>query len=80
MALFTCSSPPTTYCTPGKVDYKISQNNSLSMRYAVDRLRNSNVVVQTGLNVTPDDLTASTINNASLNVGLVSSLTPNLGK
>jgi hypothetical protein len=36
------------------------------------------VIVQTGSNVTPDDLTSSTINNASLNVGLVSSITPDL--
>ncbi len=62
----------------GKVDYKVSQNNTLSLRYAVDRLRQSNIIVQTGSNVTPDDLTASTINNASFNAGFVSSLTPNL--
>ena len=47
-------------------------------RYAVDRLRESNVIVQTGTNVSPDDLTASTINNASLNAGFVSALSPTL--
>jgi hypothetical protein len=62
----------------GKVDYKVSQNHTLSLRYAVDRLRQSNIIVQTGTNVTPDDLTASTINNASFNAGFVSSITPNL--
>ncbi len=62
----------------GKIDYKVSQNNTLSMRYAVDRFRSSNVIVQTGTNVTPDDLTSSTINNASFNAGFVSSLSPTL--
>jgi Carboxypeptidase regulatory-like domain/TonB dependent receptor-like, beta-barrel len=74
----TVQSPNNNLLYSGKVDYKISNNNSLSVRYAVDRFRSSNVIVQTGLNVTPDDLTSSTINNASINVGLVSSLKPNL--
>jgi hypothetical protein len=58
----------------GKIDYKISDNQSLTVRYAVDRFRISNQIVQTGLNVTPDDLTASINNNVNLNVGLVSNL------
>jgi hypothetical protein len=62
----------------GKIDYKIGSNHTLTARYAVDRLRITNQIVQTGANVTPDDLTAQTINNASVNVGLVSSLTPNV--
>jgi hypothetical protein len=74
----TVQQPTNNLLYSGKIDYKISQNNLLMARYAVDRLRDSNVIVQTGLNVTPDDLTSSTINNASLNVGLVSSITPNL--
>jgi hypothetical protein len=74
----TVQSPNNNLLYSGHVDYKISTNNSLSIRYAVDRFRTSNVIVQTGTNVTPDDLTSSTINNASLNVGVVSSLTPNL--
>ena len=74
----TVQSPNNNLLYSGKLDYKISENNSLSMRYAVDRFRTSNVIVQTGTNVSPDDLTSSTINNASINVGLVSSLTPNL--
>lgn len=58
----------------GKIDYKISDNHSLSVRYSVDRFRTSNQVIQTGLNVTPDDLNATLNNNASLNAGLVSNL------
>lgn len=58
----------------GKVDYKISDNHTLTVRYAVDRFRISNQIVQTGLNVTPDALTASINNNVNLNAGLVSNL------
>lgn len=74
----TVQSPNNNLLYSGKVDYKISENHLLTMRYAVDRFRSSNVIVQTGLNVTPDDLTSSTINNASINVGLVSTLRPTL--
>lgn len=74
----TVQSPNNNLLYSGKVDYKISQNNLLTMRYAVDRFRSSNVIVQTGLNVSPDDLTSQTINNASFNVGLVSTLRPTL--
>jgi hypothetical protein len=74
----TVQSPNNNLLYSGKVDYKISENELLTMRYAVDRFRSSNVIVQTGLNVTPDDLTSSTINNASLNIGLVSTLRPTL--
>ena len=74
----TVQAPVNNLLYSGKVDYKISTNNLLNVRYAVDRFRSSNVIVQTGSNVTPDDLTASTVNNASLNVGVVSSITPSL--
>ncbi|HLW54634.1 MAG TPA: TonB-dependent receptor [Candidatus Angelobacter sp.] len=74
----TIQQPVNNLLYSGKVDYKLSTNNQLSVRYAVDRFRSSNVIVQTGTNVTPDDLTASTVNNASLNVGWVSSITPTL--
>src|SRR5262249_53391684 len=73
----TVQQPTNNLLNSGKLDYKISDNNVLSARYAVDRLRDSNVIVQTGTNVTPDDLTSSTINNASINVGDVASITPN---
>jgi hypothetical protein len=74
----TVQSPNNNLLYSGKIDYKISDNNNLSARYAVDRFRSANVIVQTGSNVTPDDLTSSTINNANLNVGDVMSITPNL--
>ena len=74
----TVQSPNNNLLYAGKVDYKITENELLTMRYAVDRFRSANVIVQTGLNVSPDDLTSQTINNASFNVGLVSTLRPTL--
>ena len=67
----TTQSPVNNLLYSGKMDYHITQNHLLTARYAVDRLRDANVIVQTGTNITPDGLTSSTINNASLNVGLV---------
>ena len=74
----TVQSPTNNLLYTGKVDYKVSDKHSLSLRYNVDRFRTSNVPLQTGLNVTPDDLTATTTNNASFNAGFVSTLTPTL--
>ncbi|MGZ4896085.1 MAG: TonB-dependent receptor, partial [Candidatus Angelobacter sp.] len=72
----TVQQPVNNLLYSGKIDYRISEKHMLTARYAVDRFRISNQIVQTGTNVSPDDLTSSTINNASVNVGLVSSLTP----
>src|SRR5579859_5128780 len=74
----TVPQPINNLLYSGKIDYKLSEKHSLNIRYAVDRFRSSNVILQTGTNVTQDDLTASTVNNASLNVGFVSSLTPSI--
>jgi hypothetical protein len=74
----TVQSPNNNLLYSGKVDYKLSDNELLTMRYAVDRFRSANVIVQTGSNISPDSLTSSTVNNASLNVGLVSTLRPTL--
>jgi len=74
----TTQSPVNNLLYSGKVDYHITDKHLLTARYAVDRLRQANVIVQTGTNITPDGLTSSTLNNASLNVGLVSSISPTL--
>ena len=74
----TVQSPVNNLLYSAKIDYHITDKHLLTARYAVDRLRQANVIVQTGTNITPDGLTSSTLNNASLNVGLVSSLSSNL--
>jgi hypothetical protein len=71
----TVQSPVNNLLYSAKIDYHLTDKHLLTARYAVDRLRQANVIVQTGTNITPDGLTSSTLNNASLNVGLVSSLT-----
>ncbi|HST78595.1 MAG TPA: TonB-dependent receptor [Verrucomicrobiae bacterium] len=62
----------------GKIDYKITDNHSLSVRYAVDRFRTSNAVIQTGLNVTQDDLNSTLNNNVNLNAGFVSNVSSSM--
>jgi hypothetical protein len=74
----TVQSPNNNLLYSGKLDYKISDNNTITARYAVDRFRTSNVIVQTGQNISPDDLTSTTNNNANLNIGDVASITPTL--
>jgi hypothetical protein len=74
----TVQSPNNNLLYSGKLDYKISDNNTITARYAVDRFRTSNVIIQTGQNVTPDDLTATTNNNANFNIADIASITPNL--
>ena len=70
----TAQQPVNNLLYSGKIDYKVSDNHSLSARYSVDRFRISNSVIQTGLNVTPDDLNSTLNNNANLNVGFISNL------
>jgi hypothetical protein len=74
----TVQQPTNNLLYSGKVDWHITPAETLSVRYAVDRNRDSNVIVQTSSDITPSDLTSSTVNNASLNAGLVSSITPSL--
>jgi hypothetical protein len=74
----TVQSPVNNLLYSAKVDYHVTDKHLLTMRYAVDRLRDANIIVQTGTNITPDGLTSSTINNASFNVGFISSLSSNL--
>ena len=74
----TVSQPVNNLLYAGKIDYRVSAKHTFSVRYAVDRLRESNVIVQTGTNITPDDLNSIINNNANVNAGFVSSITPTL--
>jgi carboxypeptidase family protein/TonB-dependent receptor-like protein len=73
----TLAQPTNDLLYSGKIDYKISNNHTLSARYNVQRTFQDNLIVQTSTNVTPDDLTTFSVHNAGANVGLVSSFTPN---
>src|SRR5260370_14893021 len=72
----TVSQPVKNLLYSGKIDYHVTSNSTFSVRYAVDRLRESNVIVQTGTNITPDGLNAILNNNANVNSGFVTSITP----
>jgi Carboxypeptidase regulatory-like domain/TonB dependent receptor len=61
-----------------KLDWKINGNHNLSARFNEDWITQDNLVVQTSNNITPDDLVANIAHVSTLNVGLVSSLTPTL--
>ncbi len=74
----TVPAPTNDLLYSGKVDYKISNNHTLSARYSVERSFQDNLIVQTSNAVTPDDLTTFSVHDASFNIGLVSSLTPTL--
>ncbi|HYL93835.1 MAG TPA: TonB-dependent receptor, partial [Alphaproteobacteria bacterium] len=74
----TLSQPVNNLLYSGKIDYHPTGNHTLSMRYNVDRQLFDNLIVQTGNAITPDSLTSITNHNVGLNVGFVSTLTPNL--
>jgi hypothetical protein len=74
----TVQQPVNDLLYSGKLDWKVSDKHTLSARYNVDRQLFDNLVVQTGNNITPDDLTSQHVHSSGLNVGFVSSLTPNL--
>ena len=61
-----------------KLDWKISNNHTLSARFNEDWITQDNLVVQTSNNITPDDLAANLAHVSTLNIGLVSSLTPTI--
>ena len=72
------TAPTNDLLYSGKIDYKINNNNTLSARYSVERTFQDNMIVQTSNSVTPDDLTTSSVHDAGINVGWVSSVTPTL--
>lgn len=72
------TAPTNDLLYSGKVDYKISNNHTLSARYSVERTFQDNLIVQTSNSVTPDDLTTFSVHDAGFNIGLVSTLTPTI--
>ncbi|HXB22521.1 MAG TPA: TonB-dependent receptor [Candidatus Solibacter sp.] len=74
----TIQQPTNDLLYTGKLDFKITNNHNLSVRYNVDRQLFDNLIVQTANNITPDVLTTNNVHSAGLNVGLVSTLTPTL--
>ena len=61
-----------------KLDWKINNRHAFSARFNRDWITQDNLVVQTSNNITPDDLVANLSHVSTVNVGLVSSLTPTI--
>lgn len=74
----TVQQPINNHLWSAKLDWKISNNHSLSARFNEDWIVQDNLIVQTSNSITPDDLVANITHVSTMNVGLVSSLTPNL--
>lgn len=74
----TLSQPVNNLLYSGKIDYHMSTNNNLTIRYNVDRAIADNQVVQTGQAITPDSLVSTQNHNVGLNIGVVSGISPTL--
>ncbi len=74
----TVQEPVNEQLYSAKLDWKITNNNTLSSRFWVDRQLFDNLIVQTGNNITPNSLTSNNIHVMGFNVGVVSTITSNL--
>ena len=78
LRIITVQQPVNDLLYSGKLQYTPSDKHTLTVRYNVDRQFFDNQVSQTGNNITPDDLTSISYHSSGVNVGFVSTLTPNL--
>jgi hypothetical protein len=60
----------------GKLDFKLSDKHTLTLRYNLQRDLSSNLQVQTGPDTALSGLVNSTVHDNTMNIGLVSTLTP----
>src|SRR5713101_4329906 len=60
----------------GKLDFKLNDKHTLTVRYNLQRDLSDNLLVQTGPNTDPSGLVSSVIHDNGLNIGLVSTPTP----
>src|SRR5438445_195088 len=74
----TVQQPINNHLWSTKLDWRISAKHSLSARFNEDWIVQDNLIAQTSNSVTPDDLVANITHVSTLNVGLVSSLTPTI--
>ena len=70
--------PINNHLWSGKLDWRINEKHNFSARFNEDWITQDNLVVQTSNNIQPDDLVANIAHVSTLNVGVVSSLTPTL--
>jgi TonB-dependent receptor-like protein len=61
-----------------KLDWKITNNHTLTIRYNLQRDLASNELVQTGPNTDGSGLVNSVVHDNTLNIGMISTLTPHI--
>ncbi len=74
----TVNSPIKNLLASGKLDFKLSDKNQLSLRYNAERFAQLNTTAQIGNSITPDSLIDSINHSNGINVGWVSTITPRL--
>lgn len=72
----TFNQPTNEILGSGKIDAKLTDKHSLTVRYNLQRDLSDNLLVQTGPNTDPSGLVSSVVHDNGLNVGLVSTPTP----
>jgi hypothetical protein len=74
----TVNQPTNEILGSAKLDYKISDKHTLTIRYNLQRDTSANLLVQTGPNTDPSGLVNSVVHDNTLNIGMISSLTPHV--
>src|SRR5262249_3838650 len=72
----TVNQPTKELLWSSKVDAKITEKHTLTVRLNVQRDTQSNLHAQTGPNTDPTALTAFVLHDQGLNIGMISSITP----
>jgi Carboxypeptidase regulatory-like domain len=76
-ASVTFNQPTNEILGSGKIDAKLTDKHTLTIRYNLQRDLSDNLLVQTGPNTDPSGLVSSVVHDNGLNIGLVSTPTPN---
>jgi hypothetical protein len=74
----TVNNPTNEILGSFKVDAKLTDKNTLTVRYNLQRDTNANEQFETGPNTDPSGLVNIVVHDNTLNVGLISSLTPHV--
>jgi hypothetical protein len=74
----TVNQPTNEILGSAKIDAKLTDKHTLTIRYNLQRDTNANLLVQTGPNTAPSGLVNTVVHDNTLNVGLISSLTPHV--
>ena len=74
----TVNTPTNEILGSFKVDARLTDKHTLTVRYNLQRDTNANLLVQTGPNTDPSGLVNTVVHDNTLNVGMISSLTPHV--